>query len=784
MCWLRAHGLPCRGLPSLRAFPALPMPLPIRTDLDPPARPELWAGPEASVVRVGERSSDQLSSTGFADRLDDLDRLAELGVRRIRLPVLWERTETRCGQLDFRWADARLQRLQDLPMRPVIGLLHHGSGPMHTHLLDPAFPQRLAGYAAAVAARYPWVDAWTPVNEPLTTARFSGLYGLWYPHRRDDGAFVRALLHQVQGIRLAMRRIREVNPQARLVQTEDLGLTRGTPPLAAQVRFDNNRRWLSMDLLHGRVDRHHPLHGYLLQAGAGQAELEELLESPTRPDLLGINHYVTSDRFLDHRVAHYPPHLHGGNGRQVYADVEAVRVFGDRCGGFEARLREAAERYRTPLAITEVQMGCTREEQLRWFHEAWQAAVTLCGEGILVRAVTAWASFGAHDWDSLLTRCDGHYEPGLFDIRAPSPRPTALATLARELARGQTPSHPVLQSPGWWHRRERLLYPPQGASHAAPARGAPVLVVGARGTLGQAFARLCRQRGLPYRLLGRNDMDIADPASVAGALRRFAPWAVVNAAGFVRVDDAEGDPRQWRENAHGPVVLASECARHGIRLLTFSSDLVFDGQRSAPYREHHAAQPLSAYGTAKQHVEDALRGQPLALVVRTAAFFGPWDRHNFLTLGLQALEHGDPWHAIADQVVSPTYVPDLVHASLDLLIDGEHGLWHVANQGAISWHGLALAAAEEAGLPRHGVHALASVEAGQRARRPAYSALASERGGIMPGLDDALVRFLRESRAGRSDDLPDSSFGLAEVPLAVMGGAECPHAQARRSRHG
>ena len=138
-------------------------------------RPELWVGPEASVVRTHDRHTDQLVSTGFAQRLDDLDRLAALGATRIRMPVLWERTEAAPGVLDFSWADARLQHLQAGPMRPVIGLLHHGSGPPHTDLLDPAFPAKLADYAGSVAARYPWVDAWTPVNEPLTTARFSGL---------------------------------------------------------------------------------------------------------------------------------------------------------------------------------------------------------------------------------------------------------------------------------------------------------------------------------------------------------------------------------------------------------------------------------------------------------------------------------------------------------------------------------------------------------------------------------------------------------------------------------
>src|SRR5215213_905302 len=96
------------------------------------------------------------------------------------------------GAYDWRWSDQRLARLRDLGITPIVGLLHHGSGPRWTSLTDPAFPERLAAYAGAVAARYPWVQDYTPLNEPLTTARFSGLYGHWYPHGDDDATFVRA----------------------------------------------------------------------------------------------------------------------------------------------------------------------------------------------------------------------------------------------------------------------------------------------------------------------------------------------------------------------------------------------------------------------------------------------------------------------------------------------------------------------------------------------------------------------------------------------------------------
>jgi dTDP-4-dehydrorhamnose reductase len=125
--------------------------------------------------------------------------------------------------------------------------------------VDAAFPEKLAEFAHAVSDRYPWITHYTPVNEPLTTARFSGLYGHWYPHGQTDSTFVRALVTQCQGIIRSMAAIRQINPDAQLVQTEDLGKTFSTPLLAYQAEFDNHRRWLSFDLLCGRVDTDHPL---------------------------------------------------------------------------------------------------------------------------------------------------------------------------------------------------------------------------------------------------------------------------------------------------------------------------------------------------------------------------------------------------------------------------------------------------------------------------------------------------------------------------------------------
>ena len=704
---------------------------------------ELWVGAECTINRLGNRWFDQSEKTGFSTRMGDLERLATLGAKRVRLPVLWERTMGNGASApDWRWPDHALARLKDMNMSAIIGLLHHGSGPRATSLIDPRFPNKFADYARRVAERYPDQLCWTPINEPVTTARFSGLYGLWYPHRSSDRDFVRALLQQIRGTVMAMREVRKVNPSARLIQTDDVGHTRCTPAIAAQAEFDNQRRWLGFDLLCGRVDRHHPLWDYLVASGATQRELGTLRDEPCPPDIIGVNAYVTSERFLDERLELYPEELHGGNGRDRYVDVETARAHGRPIHGFGARLHEVWDRYALPIAITEVHLGCTREEQLRWMHQAWQAAVEARRQGVDVRAMTAWAAFGAMDWNSLLTQDKRHYEPGLWDIRSDPPRITALGQLARALGNATAVDHPVLPGPGWWQRDMRLQVPSWGDLQASPVVGRPLLITGGQGTLATAFARLCKMRGLPFLLMSRGDMDPADASSVEAALKRHQPWAVVNVAGFVRVDDAESTPWQWRENALAAAVLAMACGTDGVRLLGFSSDLVFSGSQGAPYVETDTIGPLNAYGRAKAHAERMYRAHaPAALIVRTAAFLGPWDTANFASRGLGRLERGEPWHAAIDQVISPTYVPDLVQAALDLLIDGESGIWHLTNECAVSWYDFACRIAEGAGLPRQGIVAAPGVSLGQRARRPPYSALRSARGRLLPPLHDALRRF-------------------------------------------
>ncbi len=196
-------------------------------------------------------------------------------------------------------------------------------------------------------------------------------------------------------------------------------------------------------------------------------------------------------------------------------------------------------------------------------------------------------------------------------------------------------------------------------------------------------------------------------------------------------------------NTHGAMLMAATCHKRSIQYLSFSTDLVFDGHKQQPYIESDPVNPLNVFGQTKALAEKYVMDMnPQALIVRTSSFFGPWDKANFLTRMINALTEGNAFIAAEDLTMTPTYVPDLVHACLDLLMDEEIGIWHLANGGEITWAELARKSAEVAGLdPTLIQGCFAHDFPGYMARRPKYSALGSERGQLLPSLEDALARY-------------------------------------------
>jgi len=258
------------------------------------------------------------------------------------------------------------------------------------------------------------------------------------------------------------------------------------------------------------------------------------------------------------------------------------------------------------------------------------------------------------------------------------------------------------------------------------------LVAGAAGQLGRDLVRALGSEAVWSG--GRTELDIADAASIDALMRRVKPDVVFNAAAYNKVDGAESEPgRALEVNALGPGLLARAAREAGALFVHFSTDYVFDGSATRPYREDDCPRPLGAYGASKlagEHLVASAGGE--SLVIRTSAVFGRGGNRqkggSFVERILEQARAGKPLRVVSDQTFSPTYSPDLAAAAIALVNAGARGLVHASGGGACSWHEFAVAALELASLQAP-VEAIRAADLNLAAARPSYSVLDKTRYG-------------------------------------------------------
>jgi dTDP-4-dehydrorhamnose reductase len=253
-------------------------------------------------------------------------------------------------------------------------------------------------------------------------------------------------------------------------------------------------------------------------------------------------------------------------------------------------------------------------------------------------------------------------------------------------------------------------------------------VVGASGQLGQALVRVLGPRVVWSG--GREALDVTDAAAVASLVSTVGPDVVFNASAYNQVDLAESEPAAaFAANASGPHSLARACAASGALLVHVSTDYVFDGTASRPYVEHDAPRPLGVYGASKLAGEFLACSAP-SLVVRTSGVLGAHGSRgkggSFVERILARARSGQPLRVVSDQTFAPTFASDLAVALVALVDAGARGLYHVTNEGACTWHELAVASLEQAGLSVP-VEAISTPSLSLAARRPAFSVLDGSR---------------------------------------------------------
>ena len=286
-----------------------------------------------------------------------------------------------------------------------------------------------------------------------------------------------------------------------------------------------------------------------------------------------------------------------------------------------------------------------------------------------------------------------------------------------------------------------------------------VLLFGGNGQVGHELRRSLRALGDVVVTTRSGELpegarcEVADfdrPDTLAELVERVAPAIVVNAAAYTAVDKAEDDvDAAFRTNAEAPGVLARACALRDIPFVHYSTDYVFDGQGSRPYREDDPTAPLGVYGASKLAGEDAVRSVGgRHLILRTAWVYGRHG-HNFMKTMLRLGADRDELRVVADQVGTPTPAALIADVTAELLglRDAPSGTFHLTPGGETSWHGFAEAIFEEAlarGLISRApkVIPIATSDYPTRARRPGYSRLDIGR------LGQVLGHALPEWRAG------------------------------------
>lgn len=297
-----------------------------------------------------------------------------------------------------------------------------------------------------------------------------------------------------------------------------------------------------------------------------------------------------------------------------------------------------------------------------------------------------------------------------------------------------------------------------------------ILVIGADGQVGRELLRRAALRPIPVviQAVDRAALDITDAAAVAAAIAAMRPAVVINAAAYTAVDRAESEPDLAQAvNGAAPGHIAAACARHGAAMVHLSTDYVFDGSGTRPWREDDPVAPLSVYGATKLAGERAVQAAlPRHIILRTAWVVSPF-RANFVKTMLRLAAERDELRVVADQIGGPTLAADIADAALTLadrlagntLPDEAFGIFHFAGQPHVSWHAFAeavLAGAAQYGARQPRILAIPTTEYPTPARRPANSRLD---GG----------KLLRLHGIAAPDWRPGLALLLAELHAATQG---------------
>ncbi len=258
-----------------------------------------------------------------------------------------------------------------------------------------------------------------------------------------------------------------------------------------------------------------------------------------------------------------------------------------------------------------------------------------------------------------------------------------------------------------------------------------IVVTGKSGQLGWEIEQLAKTWDNEYNFLfaGRTDLDLTQPDSIAPFFKKHTPAYFINCAAYTAVDKAETEQEQaYITNAESVGKIAQQCNLFGCTLISISTDYVFDGNGTRPYRvDDVSTSPVNYYGYTKWLGEKlALENNPKTIIIRTSWVYSTHG-NNFVKTMLRLMKERPELKVVSDQIGSPTYAADIASAILQVIHsiskgNNHYGIYHYSNQGVISWHDFAVAIRDKAGLQTN-VLPIPSSAYPTPAKRPAYSVM-------------------------------------------------------------
>lgn len=257
-----------------------------------------------------------------------------------------------------------------------------------------------------------------------------------------------------------------------------------------------------------------------------------------------------------------------------------------------------------------------------------------------------------------------------------------------------------------------------------------ILVTGANGQLGKELQELANTAtGYEFVFTSHNELPVDDAITVNEAIQKIQPDFLVNCAAYTAVDKAETEKEKaFRINGEAPGILAGACAANNCRLIHISTDYVFSGEGTRPYKETDATGPAGVYGASKLMGEEkALANDPRAIIIRTSWVYSQYG-HNFVKTMLRLMNEKESISIVNDQQGSPTWAAGLAKAILHFIESMQHnqapvgGIYHYCDEGITNWHEFASAIKEYTGSPCN-VLAISTAEYPTPAKRPAWSVL-------------------------------------------------------------